>query len=226
MSNSGLLKSLLELTKACVNREIIEANIYLSLLFKLANGLGAVNGFKQQFGGLFSYLCDSLETKYILALAKLFAPSSEAGLWRLIQQARNVTQESIDLKLERQSFAGERLKLARKEFILHFSEYENKILALNKKISPYRNIQRAHNIPWWETNNDAKWNEAKEWLSFAEMVFVQAMDGICEGCCRVGNFYPHELNGEIECFLQLIREVLENRRMKRTNLLTGNSPAV
>lgn len=213
------VKNSLELTKACVNRDICEANIYHSLMFKWINGLVAIERFNREFEGLFHYVRDAFETKYILALAKIFARSNEAGLWRLILQVKDVSEQAIEIKLEREhAFIRNRLKRQREEFLVRFEEYENQIKEISDKISPYRNVQRVHNIPWWQPDSDATWNETKAWLTFAESVFVQVMDGICEGHSSVGGFYPSELNGQIEYFAHLLEKGLANAEQKKNEL--------
>jgi len=82
-------------------------------------------------------------------------------------------------------------------------------------INPYRNIQRAHNYPWRNHPGKNTWDETKAWLTFAETVFVQAMDGICKGSCRVGDFYPAALNGETEYFVNLIEKGLKEARVAK-----------
>ena len=99
-----------------------------------------------------------------------------------------------------------------------YSEYESKIKAIKEKISPYRNIQRAHNYPLWDHQGTNTWVETKDWLTFAETVFVQAIDGICESCCRVGDFYPATLNSEIEYFVALVEKGLKDAKRKKQEL--------
>ena len=209
----------LEITKECVHREMSEANIYHSLMFKWINGLVGLDGFNREFGGLFHYVRDALETKYILAIAKIFARSNEAGLWHLIQLAQDASGQFIEIKLERvNSFIRNRLKQQRVDFLTRFEEYEKKIKEISDKISPYRNIQRAHNIPWWKHDSEETWNMTKEWLTFAETVYVQAIDGICESCSRVGGFYPSELNGQMEYFIHILQKGLEDARQRKDEL--------
>ncbi len=211
----------LKVIETCVSRDLCEANIFHALLFKWNNGLVQSEGFEREFGGLFSFIRDALETKYILALGKIFGRSSEASLWNLMQKSKEVSEENIELKLERQTFSKDRLKQQRKEFLSHFDEYEEKIKDISDKINPHRNIQRVHNFPWRTHDGKETWNETREWLTFAETAYVQAMDGICEGCCRVGDFYPSTLNGEIEYFISLIDEGLKNAKKVKETLMKG-----
>jgi len=81
------LEDSIEVTKACVERDIYDANIFHTLMFLWINGLIAIQGFERNFKGMFHYIRDALETKSIFALAKLFASSKEAGLLKFIQQA-------------------------------------------------------------------------------------------------------------------------------------------
>lgn len=206
------------LAKDCVNREISEARVYHALLFKWNNGLHNEEGFERELGGLFHYVRDALETKYILSLAKLFAPSDEAGLWCLMQLTKAISKKWLDLKRERYPDFKERSKQERKKFLSNYKRYEAKIRKINKKINPYRNIQRAHNYPWRVHQGKETWDETKKWLTFAETVFVRAMDGICEGCCRVGDFYPSGLDSEIEYFISLMGKGLADAKRKKEEL--------
>ncbi|MFA5160361.1 MAG: hypothetical protein WC484_07660 [Candidatus Omnitrophota bacterium] len=209
----------LDVTKECVYRELCDANIYYSLMFKWINGLVGIKTFNREFEGLCHFLKDALETKYIFALAKVFARSKEAGLWRLIRQVKDVSKAFIEIKLERHAHIRDESTRNRKEFLSRFDEYEKKIKEISDKISPYRNIQRAHNIPWWNHDSEETWNQTKEWLSFAETVYVQAMDGICGGSCRIGEFYPSELNGQIKYFVQLIEKGLVDAKREKDELI-------
>ena len=212
-----LLGDSIMVTKECVQRDIFDANIFHSLMFKWVNGLIAIKGFERNFDGMFRWVRDGLETKYIFALAKLFARSKEAGLWRFIQQSKEYSQEAIDIKLERvHDFLRDDLRNKRQEFLKNFDAYEKRIREISDVIEPYRNIQRAHNLPWRQ--NDGKkvtWEDTKEWLTFAEQVFVQAVDGICESCCRVGEFFPAELNGQMDYFVSLLKTPIEAAEAER-----------
>src|SRR3990167_4637914 len=111
----------IEVTKACVERDIYDANIFHTLMFRWVNGLVAINGFERNFQGLFRYVRDALETKYIFALAKLFANSKEAGLWKFIQQAKAYPDEAIEIRLERvDELLRDRFRTKRQEFLSNF----------------------------------------------------------------------------------------------------------
>lgn len=211
-------QSLLEIVEACVKREIGEANVYHALLFKWNNGLHNLDGFERELGGLFHFVRDALETKYILCLSKLFAPSNEAGLWQLIELTKEVSETWIELKRERYPSFADQSEKDRKEFLQNYDRYEAKIREIKEKINPYRNIQRAHNHPLRNHESKETWDETKSWLTFAETVFVQAMDGICEDCCRVGDFYPAALNGEIEYFIALMDRGLKGDKVAKEAL--------
>jgi hypothetical protein len=210
---SETIKDSLLVTKECVRGDILDANIYHSLMFKWVNGLVAVNGFERAFDGMFHWIRDALETKYIFAMAKIFARSNEAGLWRFIQQAKAYSQDAIDLKLERvHDFLKDSLRNQRQEFLKNFDTYEKKIKEISEVIEPYRNVQRAHNLPWRQNGGkEVTWDTTKRWLDFAEQVFVQTVDGICESCCRVGEFFPSELNGQMDYFTSLLKESIESK---------------
>ena len=215
----------IEVTKACVERDIYDANIFHTLMFRWVNGLVAINGFERNFQGLFRYIRDALETKYIFALAKLFANSKEAGLWKFIQQAKAYPDEAIEIRLERvDELLRDRFRTKRQEFLSNFDHYEKRIREISEVINPYRNIQRAHNFPWRENDKETTWIDTKEWLTFAETVFVQAVDGICHSCQRVGDFFPAELNGEMDYFVSLFQSSLEAAEAERLRLI--KSPTV
>lgn len=211
------LEDSITVTKECVQRDIFDANIFQALMFKWINGLVAINGFERAFDGICHWLRDAIETKYIFALAKLYARSNEAGLWRLIQQAKQYPQPAIDVKLERvHDFLRGNLIEQRREFMSNYDAYEQRIKEISNVIEPYRNIQRAHNLPWRQNDGTkVTWDDAKEWLTFAERVFVQAADGICESCCRVGEFFPAELNGQMDYFVSLLKVPIEAAEAER-----------
>lgn len=207
---NDLIKNSIIVTKECVDRDLCEANIYHSLMFNWNNKLVKLRKFDREFSGLFNYVRDAIETKYILALGKIFGNSNEASLLCLIFQAKDLSEDFIQIKLERQNDIIRRRAITnRKEFLNQFETYKNKIIKIGEKISPYRNIQRAHNNPWRNSDGKETRNQVHEWLTFAESVYVQAMKGICESCGEVGEFYPSALNGEIDYFVSVIESGLK-----------------
>jgi hypothetical protein len=219
------LEDSIEITKACVERDIYDANIFHALMFRWVNGLVAINGYERNFQGMFHYIGNALETKYIFALAKLFANSNEAGLWKFIQQARDSSNEAIEIRLESvNELLRDRFITQRQEFLSNFDQYEKRIREISEVINPYRNIQRAHNFPWRGNDKETTWNNTKEWLTFAESVFVQAVDSICHSCQRVGDFSPAELNGQMDFFVSLFKSSLEAAEAERISHI--KSPTV
>ena len=205
------------LSKECVNREIGEAHVYHALLFKWNNGLHVLPEFNREVGDLFHFVRDAIETKYILCLSKLFAPSNEAGLWHFIELVKAISDQDIELKAR--EGRDERATKSRAEFLARYTEYETKIREINKMVNPYRNIQRVHNYPWRVHEGKETWDETQEWIEFAEKIFVQAMDGIYEGSRRVGGFYPTQLDSTIEYFISLMGKGLQDARETKEALM-------
>ncbi len=187
--------------KACLERDLMEGNIYHRLLFRWMNGIIANKKFRRNAEAIIQHIGDALETKYVLALAKLFADTSEYGLWKMIQLVKDIPQAQIDSGLEQlPSFLRGRHNQLRVDFLGNFDHYVHEIKAIREKIKPLRNVQRTHNCPLTPESAPVLWKDSKEWLTFAEELYVQAMDGICEGSLRVGHFLPTEIDSQIDWF--------------------------
>lgn len=194
--------------KDCVDREISEANIYYELLFKLINGILSNKNFYEEFKNIFFFIQDALETKYILALGKLFASSREASLWKLISLAKEVPLEIFEEKLKRDpAFVHAEMQNERTLFLTNSDNYITEIQRIEKKISPLRNRQRAHNFLGWTTEERVLWIETREWLTFAEKIFFNTTCAICETSFQVGDFFPKELESEIAYFISQIKDI-------------------
>jgi len=198
----------LSVSKQCVHREIGDANVYYGLCFDWINGIVENKSFYKNFSSIFNYVKEALETKYILALAKLFAKPPEECLWKLVFEAKKVSDKEFELKLEREpSFIHEQMRDARKTFLEKSDIYINKIRKIEEQINPLRNMQRAHNFPFRVQGKKVTWQDAKEWLTFAEEVFVNAMDAVCETSGSVGNFFPETLNTDIRYFVSIVKSI-------------------
>jgi hypothetical protein len=68
-------------------------------------------------------------------------------------------------------------------------------------------MQRAHNFPLRIQGKKVTWQDTKEWLTFAEEVFVNAMDAVCETSGNVGNFFPETLNTDIRYFVAVAKDI-------------------
>ena len=196
------------ITRNCVNREICDANIYYNLLFEWINGILVNKKFYEAFGGMFKYVQDALETKYIFALTKIFAKKNEEGLWKLLLQVKKAPKSSFELKLERSpSFIRERIRRQRKYFFKHYDSYVNKIQKIKSRLVALRNKQRAHNFPLMPDGPRVIWKETKEWLTFAEKCFFYAMTAICESSASPGQFIPEELNVQMRELASVIKDI-------------------
>ena len=194
--------------KDCVWRDLTQGNIYHRLLFRWMNGIIESKNIQKNAGAIIHYVGDALETKYVLALSKLFAGTKEQGLWKLILLVKNIPEAQIDSSLEQMpSFLRARPRQVRADFLENFNSNVDAIKAIREKIKPLRNVQRAHNSPLTPESAPVLWKESKEWLTFAEELYVQAMDGICEGAIRVGHFLPAEMDSQIDWFISMIREL-------------------
>jgi hypothetical protein len=196
----------INVTATCVYDDIRDANACYNLLFIWINGLLTNEKFYRTFNRMFFHVRDALETKYILALSKLFARSSEAGLWRLIIQAKAYPVKVFDLRLEREpGFLQGQIKRQRKYFFSKYSGYVNKINKIRGKINTLRNKQKAHNISWMPDGVSVTWKETKEWLTLAEKIYFYAMTAICHTATSEGLFIPKEINDQMEHFVSVIK---------------------
>jgi len=197
----------LTVAKSCVQRELLDANAYHRLMFSWNNRLlGEAKEFAETAGLVLSYIRYGLETKYIFALCKIFAGSNEESLWKYIQMVKDYPDENIALKLERvDERFRDSFKDKRQAFLGSYDAYEKEILSIKDKLSPYRNTQRAHNLPSIPERGKVFWDQTRDWLTFAETVFEQASDGICEGCLRVGQYLPTEFDSQIDFFVSSVK---------------------
>lgn len=195
------------ITKQCVDRDICDANVHYALLFDWVNGILVNEAFYRNFEGMFFHVRDAIETKYILALSKLFGSFNEAGLWKLIIQTKDVPEEIFENRLLRDpEFVREDMRREREKFFNNFDNYIRKIQAIEDKINPLRNIQKAHNLPWRPNGTSVTWEDTKGWLTFAEEVYVNAMNAICEGSATVGEFIPEELRAQMKYFARIVNK--------------------
>lgn len=206
----------LYITKDCVDREIRDANAYYKLLFKWVNGILKNKMFYRNFNIIFHYIKDALETKYILSLTKIFAVRQEESLLKLIRQAKNISNKDFELKLEREpDFIHDQMREERKEFFKKFDIYVTEIAKIEKRVNPLRNIQKAHNFPLRPQGKKVSYQDTQVWLDFAEKVFVNAMDAICETSPRIGEFFPdNEFDTRISHFVSIIEDVERNMGQK------------
>ena len=194
--------------KDCVWRDLTQGNIYHRLLFRWMNGIIASKNIQKNAGAIIHYVGDALETKYVLALSKLFADTREQGLWKLILLVKDIPEAQIDSSLEQMpSFLRARPRQVRADFLENFNSNVDAIKAIREKIKPLRNMQRAHNSPLTPESAPVLWKESREWLTFAEELYVQAMDGICEGSVEVGHFLPTEIDSQIDWFISVARDL-------------------
>ena len=195
------------LAKDCVWRDLTQGNIYHRLLFRWMNGIIASKSIQKNAGAVIHYVGAALETEYVLSLSKLFADTGEQGLWKLILLVKDIPQGQIDSALEQlPSFIRARHRQVRSDFLGKFDNHVDEIKAIREKIKPLRNMQRAHNYPLTPESAPVLWKESREWLTFAEELYVQAMDGICEGASRVGHFLPTEMDSQIDWFNATVRD--------------------
>ncbi len=68
-------------------------------------------------------------------------------------------------------------------------------------------MQRAHNYPTYSLGEKVTWQQTKDWLNFAEEVFVNTMEATCDSSPSVGNFVPDELSVDIRYLISLIKKV-------------------
>ena len=163
--------------------------------------------FYEKFDAIFHYVRDALDTKYILALSKLFGRTGEESLWKLIQQTKLIPERAFEIRLERmRDGLRDRFKKRRDEFWRDDRNYEKRIKEIRSKLKPLRNSQRAHNFPLTESNGNTTWNETKDWIEFAEIVYAHAMDAICRP--RTAIDYPvlRDLETEIKDFISLLND--------------------
>lgn len=198
----------LDVTKDIVDREITEAGIYYNLLFKLVNGFKENKKFYEAHQGVFHYIEGSLITSYVLALCKIFSSTREESLWKLLLIARKIDVKRFEYRLECFPTAPHnQLRQQRKKFLENLDGYIKKIKEIDDFLSPLRNTQRAHNFPLLSNGKEISWNQLKEWLSFAEEVFVTVMDGTCDSACRVGDFIPNELIDQMDNMAAIIKTI-------------------
>ena len=198
----------INITKNCVFREICDANIYYNLLFIWINRIKLNKIFYKDFKGIFNYIEEAFITKYIFALTKIFARSSEEGLWKLLLQAKEVPENLFELRLERDpTFIHKQIRQQREEFFRNINSYIAKIQEIKAKLVALRNKQRAHNFPFMPDGQKVIWTETKEWLTFAENTFFYAMTAVCEGSCSPGHFIPEELNVEMKHSASIIKDI-------------------
>jgi hypothetical protein len=199
----------LDVTKEIVCEDIIVANICYKLLFHWVNGLLSKNKkFYSRYEGMFFYIREAIVNQYVFTLAKLFASDKEASLSKLILQTKEVSDELFELRLERYATAPhKKLREQREEFFNKSEDYLKKIRKIKKKINPLRNTQRAHNFPLTKSKTKTIWNNSKEWLIFAETIFVRAMDAAGKSAVRVGNFVPAEIDIQIRDFIYSVSVV-------------------
>jgi len=198
----------LSIAKECVDREIRDANVYYKLLFELINGLLENKNFYKNFDKLFFYIREALETKYVFALAKIFASSKEESLWRLIVEVKKIPDVDFYLKLKREQ--GYMQGQIKNERLIFFNSYNSYIIEINKiksKISFLRNTQRAHNYPLWSKKEKITWQQTKDWLSFAEKVFSNSVEAICESSPSPGSFVPDDFSTDIRYLVSVIKTI-------------------
>ncbi len=206
MSKSKKIKLRLNVTKVHVERELREANIYRQLMFDWINGLVSEKNVIKRFDAIFYYVRVAFETKYILALSKLFSGTDEESLWKLIISAIKVEEDFFELKLERANISfKDRLREKRKEFHKRYNNYIQRIKQIRNRLKPLRNTFIAHNYPDVKEERKTIWNELKEWTEFGEKVYIEAMDSVCEPRTAFGDFTLDDIDMEIKDFFEFIR---------------------
>ncbi|MEW5758590.1 MAG: hypothetical protein AB1755_03850 [Candidatus Omnitrophota bacterium] len=205
-------------TKDCIDKDISDANACYKLYFDCLNIIRKYKIFYNDFATIFFYFEEALDTKYILALAKLFSISTkEEGLLKLAYDIKNFDTDVLALRYEGVgNIILNTVKKQRKLFLKNFNRYIKRIKVIEEKINPLRNIQRAHNYPYRGGKYHVSWAESKRWLKFAEALFVLMLDGICEPCPRAGNFLPENLDKKIRYFNLVLYDAYKRRFSRDT----------
>ena len=155
----------LTVVKKIVHNDITDANMCRALLFDWGNGIIRGNSrFYTRFMTIFKFIEESLISRYVLSLAKLFAGSKEASLRKLMELVTYIPDNEFELKLERYPESPqERIRQERISFFKNLDSHVESIKEIKESISPLRNIQRVHNnISWENKNGEITFDKTKE----------------------------------------------------------------
>lgn len=200
-------------TEAYVAREITEANVYEGLLFNLMTPLLKDKELTKLAPIPIHYMTVAFELGCVLALAKVFAADNEPGLDRLIQIAKAVPIELAEANFSEvvKTVMKDEFNNNRATFLASADTYRQEITKISGKLRPLRNTQRAHNFPELARKTNTTWNEFREWLTFAERVYGQAMSAAGEGGLPVGGFLQVTFKADVKNMLDAIRKVPDTK---------------
>lgn len=192
-----------------VGKNIQQVHIYYLLAFKLIANLKETK-LDNDFPYIVDCLYEACLTKYVSSLWKIFGPTKEATLWQLLKLATELSENDFEERLKKEDPSNiNEIRQQREELVNNRKNMEKRIKEIKKKISPLRNKEREHNLPWAykkieEQERDCE--EIKEWLDFAEETFEKCMCVLSQFCLKAGNFGSPECASEIEKFLTLIND--------------------
>jgi|SRR3989338_4017245 len=147
----------IKITQVSLEKELVYTKMYLKILDEwYGNLLKRSNPFRENSPTLLEILGEGVRSSLVSSMYNLFAGSKEASLWGLIDQVEK-TVGHVENK----------------------ESYMKKIMEIQGKLNPLRNIERNHNFPR-RKDRDGKisMSEMKNWVSFAEATYKEMIKQI------------------------------------------------
>lgn len=188
----------IEITQKYVEKELVYAEKYQKILDNWCDEIGGLlHPFHQKSPNLLETIRVALTDSFVISMAKIFARSNEAGLWKLIQLASEIEDNFLQLKLERKpDFVKSNCEEKRKVFLSNKEMYIAKIKEIRNELKPLRNIERVHNLPWYDDATKIAWPKLKGWLYLAKKIYAEILESIVE-TYPLNDLVPEEFDRQI-----------------------------